>query len=52
MISSAVRFVDPVALLTTLSKLSVENGIVRISAGMVEILLNSYPHRQNAKNQY
>jgi hypothetical protein len=34
--------VDAVALLTTLSKLQIGSGLVRISAGMVGILLNSW----------
>src|ERR1700733_1461455 len=39
-------FVDAVALPTTVSKLHVGNGLVRISAGMVGILLNSRSPRE------
>jgi hypothetical protein len=35
------RFVDAMALLTTLSRREVAHGLVRISAEMVGILLNS-----------
>ena len=39
--------IDAVALLTIVSKLHFRNGLVRISAGMVGILLNSYSLREN-----
>ena len=48
MISSVVRFVDAVVLLTTVSKLHIENRLVRISAGMVGILLNSCSPREHS----
>jgi hypothetical protein len=35
-------------LLTTVSKLQIGNGLVRISAGMVGILIHSCIHRQNS----
>ena len=48
--TSASRFVDAVALLTTVSKLQIEYGLVRISAGLVGILLNSCSQRQNSND--
>jgi hypothetical protein len=37
-------------LLTTVSKLQTGNGLVRISAGMVGILLNSRSPRENSND--
>jgi len=39
--------VDAVVLLTTVSKLQIACGVVRVSARMVGILLNSFSQRQN-----
>jgi hypothetical protein len=43
----ASRFVDVVALLTTVSKLHIACGVVRVSARMVGILLNSCSQRES-----
>ncbi len=47
---SAVLFVDAVALLTTVSKRHTAYGVVRVSARMVGIVLNSCSQRQNSKD--
>jgi hypothetical protein len=43
-------FIDAVALLTTMSKLHIAYGVVRISARMVGILLNSCAERQDSND--
>jgi hypothetical protein len=47
-IATSIAFDRP--LLTTVSKLQIGNGLVRISAGMVGILLNSCSPRENAND--
>jgi hypothetical protein len=42
------RSVDAVVLRTTLSKLHIADGVVRISAGLVGILLHLSTQRQNS----
>jgi len=43
-------FVGAVALLATVSKLHIAYGVVRVSARMVEILLNSCSERQDSND--